>query len=287
MARLQILQLPEGSSDERALFALVVDQCEPQRLVLGMGGAQWRDQWNDIAERIGARAVIVMPDTVEIPANEVTLPEPLELVADAELRHDLDEMRRSYEGACKTIADMHAAATGRSGRGPNRGVVEDVADVRARMLAAEESLTNEQRARAEAEAKLKAFAEAQQREFVDHMDAVTDALGLDRLRDWNEIIQAVRTFRSAADEGGHRFGGPGANDPVVCSVCRLDKMAWLKGDVRTCEVVLIDNAAGHKFHLTGLGGELRCYLCGITRIAWAASREARPCEAVQSSKGEG
>lgn len=37
-----------------------------------------------------------------------------------------------YHGACATIAEMHAAATGRVGEGPHRGVVEDVADVAAR-----------------------------------------------------------------------------------------------------------------------------------------------------------
>lgn len=35
-----------------------------------------------------------------------------------------------YSGACKTIALMHEAATGRKGMAPARGVVEDVADLR-------------------------------------------------------------------------------------------------------------------------------------------------------------
>lgn len=48
------------------------------------------------------------------------------------LTAELAEMRGNYEGACKTIADMHAAATGRTGLGPIRGVVEDVEDVRLR-----------------------------------------------------------------------------------------------------------------------------------------------------------
>ncbi|NEC27206.1 hypothetical protein G3I20_11705, partial [Streptomyces sp. SID8111] len=55
-----------------------------------------------------------------------------------ELEAERDEMRSAYDRACKTIAVMHEAATGRTGEGPVRGVVEDVADVRARMLAAEE-----------------------------------------------------------------------------------------------------------------------------------------------------
>ncbi|MGW2130438.1 hypothetical protein [Streptomyces coelicoflavus] len=67
-----------------------------------------------------------------------------------EAEDEAERFKADYLSACKTIADMHAAATGRTGEGPERGVVEDVADVRARMLAAEEALRNEQRERAEA-----------------------------------------------------------------------------------------------------------------------------------------
>jgi hypothetical protein len=45
---------------------------------------------------------------------------------------ELAEMRANYAGACRTIADMHAAALGEV-CGPIRGVVEDVADVRAEL----------------------------------------------------------------------------------------------------------------------------------------------------------
>ncbi|MCL6734410.1 hypothetical protein [Streptomyces neyagawaensis] len=45
-------------------------------------------------------------------------------------RRELGEMRGSYERACQTIAAMHKAAVGEV-RGPIRGVVEDVEDVRA------------------------------------------------------------------------------------------------------------------------------------------------------------
>ncbi|MBK3563198.1 MULTISPECIES: hypothetical protein [unclassified Streptomyces] len=48
-----------------------------------------------------------------------------------DVQHDLVDMRQSHENACKTVAAMHAAATGRIGLGPIRGVVEDVVDVRA------------------------------------------------------------------------------------------------------------------------------------------------------------
>lgn len=45
---------------------------------------------------------------------------------------DAERFKADHLAACKTIADMHEAATGRTGMGPIRGVVEDVADMRAR-----------------------------------------------------------------------------------------------------------------------------------------------------------
>lgn len=64
----------------------------------------------------------------------------------AKLRSQRDELhaenerhRAAHQSACKLVADMHAAAVGEV-RGPNRGVVEDIADLRARCLAAEEAL---------------------------------------------------------------------------------------------------------------------------------------------------
>lgn len=112
MARLQILELPEGAADERSPFVLVVDQCFPQRVIIGQGNAPVRDHWQEVADRIGARAVIVTPEMVEIPANELPLAEPIELVSD-----------------------------------------------------------------------------------VERMDRITDALGLDRLRDWDEICAAAEQLR--------------------------------------------------------------------------------------------
>ena len=53
-----------------------------------------------------------------------------------EAREGRDRARRDYEGACHLVAKMHHAATG-AVTGPARGVVEDVAGVRARLLAAE------------------------------------------------------------------------------------------------------------------------------------------------------
>ncbi|MGW2090022.1 hypothetical protein [Streptomyces sp. NPDC001880] len=58
MARLQILELPEGADDDRPPFILVVDQCPPQRIPLG-ASTSWGDHWQDIADKIGARTAIV------------------------------------------------------------------------------------------------------------------------------------------------------------------------------------------------------------------------------------
>ncbi|QCX81259.1 hypothetical protein C9F11_38380 [Streptomyces sp. YIM 121038] len=71
MARLQILELPEGTSDDRPPFVLVVDESVPQRIVLGVDHPV-RDYWQDIADKIGARAVIVTPETIDIPANDTS-----------------------------------------------------------------------------------------------------------------------------------------------------------------------------------------------------------------------
>jgi hypothetical protein len=70
MVRLQILQLP--SDDTAKPFVLVVDQCVPQRIALGPD-APFRDYWQDLAQQIGARGVIVTPETVDIPAIDAPL----------------------------------------------------------------------------------------------------------------------------------------------------------------------------------------------------------------------
>jgi hypothetical protein len=69
MARLQILELPEGAGDNRPPFVLVVDQMPANdaafdALCCDLGAAT--------AEQIGARAVLVFETTIEIPANDTT-----------------------------------------------------------------------------------------------------------------------------------------------------------------------------------------------------------------------
>ncbi|MFI5993147.1 hypothetical protein ACIBAC_15095 [Streptomyces sp. NPDC051362] len=68
-----------------------------------------------------------------------------------EAETETERFKADHQAACETIAAMHAAATGRTGMAPIRGVVEDVTDVRSRMLAAEEALTHAERATVEAQ----------------------------------------------------------------------------------------------------------------------------------------
>lgn len=69
MARLQILELPEGSSDDRPPFVLIIDQMPKDEAAFD---ALRRDLSDDLAQRIGARAVLVFEETVDIPANDVS-----------------------------------------------------------------------------------------------------------------------------------------------------------------------------------------------------------------------
>jgi hypothetical protein len=64
-----------------------------------------------------------------------------------ELYAERDEHRQNYLNACKTIAAMHTAAVG-DVRGPERGVVKDVEDVRLRAEHAEQERDRAYRERA-------------------------------------------------------------------------------------------------------------------------------------------
>lgn len=68
MARLQILELPEGAGDDRPPFVLVVDQYQPLRYVRGMdqGEPEVVNEFEGVAEKIGASTVLVFAETVEI-----------------------------------------------------------------------------------------------------------------------------------------------------------------------------------------------------------------------------
>jgi hypothetical protein len=67
VARLQILELPEGTGDDRPPFALIIDQCEgvPLELVESV-----ESHWRQVGAQIGARGTLVFAETVEISAND-------------------------------------------------------------------------------------------------------------------------------------------------------------------------------------------------------------------------
>lgn len=62
MARIQILELPgEGHP-----FAVIIDQYLPDRYVLGAGQEVRADRWDGVAEKLGARAVLLFADTIDV-----------------------------------------------------------------------------------------------------------------------------------------------------------------------------------------------------------------------------
>ncbi|MCY0959976.1 hypothetical protein [Streptomyces sp. H27-H5] len=72
MARIQILELPEGAGDDRPPFLLIIDEA---------GEATWNalrppdgeGLHETLEEQTGARAVLLFEVAVEIPANEISL----------------------------------------------------------------------------------------------------------------------------------------------------------------------------------------------------------------------
>ncbi|MDT0381420.1 hypothetical protein RM572_21920 [Streptomyces sp. DSM 42041] len=117
MPRLQILELPEGTHDDRPPFALVIDQVTDKTL------ADITHNETVLAEGIGARHVLVFAETVEIPDNVITLdhnghptpnPGPVRVKLDVDdLRAQLDEFRAHVEQA---ITDLHQRTTKAAGR---------------------------------------------------------------------------------------------------------------------------------------------------------------------------
>ncbi|MER7726409.1 hypothetical protein [Streptomyces sp. NPDC096323] len=97
---------------------------------------------------------------------------------------DAERFKADHLAACTTIADMHEAATGRTGMGPIRGVVEDVADVRARAEKAEKRGDHWKRVAQEIEAD-------RERLLATKYDAERTAATLQRVRDAESLADAL------------------------------------------------------------------------------------------------
>lgn len=223
MARLQILELPEGTDDSRPPFVLVVDESVPQRVILGMDHGYVGDYWQSVAAQIGARGVIVTPETVEIPANDVSaevragLQESVEDVYESArqslsesetLGHQLLQRAENAEGRARAMEVQrdHAhrrAKEAEAGRVAADNALRAVCEVfggpdRDPVVKARETLARAVRAERSERDLVELIGESR-RSDVERMDQVTDALGLDRLRDWDEIVTALRAYRASAD----------------------------------------------------------------------------------------
>ncbi|MDP5310391.1 hypothetical protein [Streptomyces poriferorum] len=156
MARLQILELPEGGSDDRPPFVLIVDQYEP---VEATPSRLFRHQ--DMAEQIGARAVLVFDDTIDIPANDTS-----------------------------AFAQSHAAALYLDDREVRTSIAADMNKAReqAGVAIIGQSLADERTDIARDMDRL-----------AKRRDELAEALGMDRTRDWDDIVNTAAGIRRSRD----------------------------------------------------------------------------------------
>lgn len=140
MARLQILELPEGSRDDRPPFVLVVDQVD------GDAAEAIANAGLTTAELIGARAVLVFEDTIDIPANDTTA-----------------YLQQVAEETGATIGKITSAFT-----------AQTLADERTEIARDMDRLAKRK-------------------------NELTDALGMDRTRDWDDIRNAAAGLRKERD----------------------------------------------------------------------------------------
>lgn len=97
------------------------------------GRTLWHSDLTDVVVRAHA-AIVGTPKQRQTEGMAVPVDTGVdEVVYDHE---DALRFKEDHQSACKTIADMHAAAFGGEVRGPERGVVEDVEDLYKRYQAA-------------------------------------------------------------------------------------------------------------------------------------------------------
>lgn len=207
MARLQILELPEGAGDERPPFALVVDQVDDEA---ADEIARWPD---DIASRMGARQVLCFGGTIDIPANEIARQvEPLFRVNDSEgdqeilrLTEERDELHAEIGLA---HGQLHSAALSAI-----RGKHANIRELIGRAEQAEAELDVRKRVAKEQKAVL------------------LDALGMDRVRDWDDIVNSARGLRAvhAAGEAAIERVRLSSTEPEVMNAQQEHPTVWLHG----------------------------------------------------------
>lgn len=154
MARLQILELPEGNGDDRPPFVLIVDQVD------GDAAEAIANADLTTAELIGARAVLVFEETIDIPANDTTA------YLDAVAGDSLPAAEEESGPKCRYCgADC---AEGRPWDGGDLYACGPCSDWRAKLN--------------------------------QHKAALLDTLGMDHTRDWDDIRNAAAGIRKQRDD---------------------------------------------------------------------------------------
>lgn len=175
MARLQILELPEGTDDERPPYILVVDQADEATANALSPSSEGLSPYSAVmqkltgqsaAEQIGARGILVFADTIDIPANDTTA-----YLGGGEARNEVTVKLGDQDVRSAIAADMNKA---RQQAGlPTVG--QRLADERTDIARDMDRL-----------AKWK--------------NELLDALGMDRTRDWDDIRNAARGMRKKTED---------------------------------------------------------------------------------------
>ncbi|OMI34386.1 hypothetical protein [Streptomyces sparsogenes] len=110
MARLQILELPEGAGDDQPPFVLVIDQYEPPPYPDEPGDTS---PFDGVAEKIGARGVLVFEETIDIPANQVTVDDgqAIRLKVDPDLGDCSEKIETAIADANKRLVEQLRAVS--------------------------------------------------------------------------------------------------------------------------------------------------------------------------------
>lgn len=160
MARLQILELPEGSGDDRPPFVLVVDQADYDSLS-SLSAAL--EGWQNLKEEIGARAVLVFEEAIDIPANDVPL-DPDGHPVKLRIEPDFETFRQQVQDEIRKAQNELRQA-----------INQDAASERTEIARDMDRLAKRK-------------------------NQLLDALGMDHTRDWDDIRNAARGLRKKSDD---------------------------------------------------------------------------------------
>jgi hypothetical protein len=188
MARIQILELPEGASDERPPLVLVIDQtsaAESEGIAARFA--------TPAAERLGARAILAFPGTIDIPANQIPVGSdglPLRVRVEGDFDAFRQQVQDEATVASSTLTSARYSAERYRDQPPrpyDEGGYSPTEMARSRdewMKAATDAQDRLERERENRDSR---------------KAALTDALGMDRLRDWDDIVNAARGLRKDRD----------------------------------------------------------------------------------------